>query len=292
MPELRQLRTFVAVAEQKSFTRAGEVVHLRQQSVSKAVRELERELGVELLERTTREVRLTAAGRVLLEEGKRALEVTDAAFARTREVGSGLAGTIRIGYSPAIGPTDQTEVAQALRSDGPDLSVVLLEVRPAALRPMLRAGELDLALTRIAGATDPTLHTAALRPTPMALCLPPGHRLTGRASVALTELEGERLLTASPSGTPYTDLLLERLARVGVSVVPTEARITGGAALPSQLASHDAVAIVPVGTPTPPDVATAAFDDEISMPLLLLWNAGLPSPAVARLRQTMGAEAE
>ena len=93
MPELRQLRTFVAVAEQTSFTRAGEIVHLRQQSVSKAVRELERELGVELLERTTREVRLTAAGRVLLKEGKRALEVTDAAFARTREVGSGLAGT-------------------------------------------------------------------------------------------------------------------------------------------------------------------------------------------------------
>ena len=124
----------------------------------------------------------------------------------------------------------------------------------------------------------------------MALCLPPGHRLSGRASVALTELEGERLLTASPPGTPYTDLLLERLARQGVSVVPTEARITGGAALPSQLASHDAIAIVPVGTATPPDVATVALDDDIAMPLLLLWSAGLPSPAVARLRQTMGAE--
>ncbi len=109
MPDLRQLRIFVAVAEQRSFTRAGEIVHLRQQSVSKSVRELELELGVELLERTTREVRLTAAGRVLLEEGKRALEVTDGAFARTREVGSGLAGTIRIGYSPVIGPGDQAD---------------------------------------------------------------------------------------------------------------------------------------------------------------------------------------
>ena len=133
MPDLRQLRTFVAVAEQRSFTRAGELLHLRQQSVSKAVRELERELGVDLLERTTREVRLTAAGRVLLEEGKHALEVTDAAFARTRDVGTGLAGTIRIGYSPAIGPTDQTDVTQALRAHGSDLSIVLLEVRPAAL---------------------------------------------------------------------------------------------------------------------------------------------------------------
>lgn len=289
MPDLRQLRTFVAVAEQRSFTRAGELVHLKQQSVSKAVRELERELGVDLLERTTREVRLTAAGRVLLEEGKNALEVTDAAFARTQEVGTGLAGTIRIGYSPAIGPTDQTDVAQALRAHGPDLSVVLLEVRPAALRPMLRSGQLDLALTRIAGAVDPALHSANLRPTPLMLCVPHDHRLAERTSVVLSELEGERLLTASPPGTPYTDLLLEHLTQNGVSVVTAEARITGGAALPSQLVSHNAVAMVPIGTPTPPDVVAIKLQT-VTVPLLLLWSAGLPSPAVARLRQTMGAE--
>lgn len=287
MPELRQLRTFVAVAEQRSFTRAGQLLHLKQQSVSKAVRELERELGVELLERTTREVRLTAAGRVLLEEGKHALEVTDAAFSRTREVGTGLAGTIRIGYSPAIGPTDQTDVAQALRAHGPDLSVVLLEVRPAALRPMLRTGELDLALTRIAGAIDPELHSARLRPTPLMLGVPHGHRLAERKSVVLGELEGERLLTASPPGTPYTDLLLDDLARQGVSVVTAEARVTGGAALQNQLVEHNAVAVLPVGTPMPSNVAAIPLDS-MTVPLLLLWSAGLPSPAVARLRHAMG----
>ena len=287
MPDLRQLRTFVAVAEQRSFTRAGELVHLKQQSVSKAVRELERELGVDLLERTTREVSLTAAGRVLLEEGKHALEVADAAFARTREVGTGLAGTIRIGYSPAISPTDQTDVARVLRAHGPDLSVVLLEVRPSALRPMLRAGELDLALTRITGAVDPALHRASLRPTPLMLCVPRDHPLADRTSIDLGELEGERLLTASPPGTPYTDLLLDRLARAGANVVPVEARVTGGAALPGELVSHDAVAILPVGTPIPPEVVAIGLD-AITAPLLLLWSAGLPSPAVALLRRTMG----
>ena len=290
MPDLRQLRVFVAVAEHRSFTRAGEEVHLRQQSVSKAVQELERELGVELLERTTREVRLTRAGRVLLEEGKRALEVSEAAFARTREVGAGLAGTIRIGCSPAVGPTDQVDAAQALRSGSPDLSVDLLETRPATLRPLLRAGELDLALTRVAGADDPALHRAELRPTPLVLCVGPGHRLAGRTAAQLTELEGERLLTASPPGTPYTDLLLDRLAEHGVSVVSVEARVTGGAALPSQLAAHDAVALVAVGTPTPPDVVTLRLDG-VSVPLLLLWSAGRPSPAVARLQQAMGVRA-
>src|ERR1035438_5252886 len=80
MPELRDLRAFVAVAEQLSFTRAADVLHLRQQTVSRIVRDLERELGVELLERTTRAVRVTAAGLTLLEEGRRALRQADVAF--------------------------------------------------------------------------------------------------------------------------------------------------------------------------------------------------------------------
>ena len=73
MPDLRELRTFVAVAEERNFTRAAERLHLAQQAVSKSVGRLERELGVELLERTTREVRLTAAGAALLESGREAL---------------------------------------------------------------------------------------------------------------------------------------------------------------------------------------------------------------------------
>jgi DNA-binding transcriptional LysR family regulator len=71
--ELRQLRTFVAVAEQLNVTRAAERLHMGQQAVSKSVRALEREFGVELLERTTREVRLTDAGAALLADGRRAL---------------------------------------------------------------------------------------------------------------------------------------------------------------------------------------------------------------------------
>src|ERR1044072_4185323 len=80
MPELRQLRTFVAVAEERNFTRAAERLHLGQQAVSKSVAQLERELGVTLLERTTREVRVTAAGAVLLEAGRGALAAADDAF--------------------------------------------------------------------------------------------------------------------------------------------------------------------------------------------------------------------
>src|SRR3982751_5593764 len=103
MPDLRQLRTFVAVAEERNFTRAAERLHLAQQAVSKTVAQLEAELGVELLERTRREVRVTAAAEGLLNRGREALAAADAAFAEARDVGRGLSGTLRLGVTPAVG---------------------------------------------------------------------------------------------------------------------------------------------------------------------------------------------
>src|SRR3954468_10166002 len=110
MPELRQLRTFVAVAEERNFTRAAERLHLGQQAVSKSVQQLERELGVELLERTTREVSLTPAGTELLAAGRGAPSAAAPAFERARTVGRGLAGTVRVGISPAVEPAAREEV--------------------------------------------------------------------------------------------------------------------------------------------------------------------------------------
>lgn len=286
MPELRHLRAFVAVAEQLSFTRAAELLHLRQQSVSRTVGELERELGTELLERTTREVRLTAAGRALLRDGAEVLRAADAAFARAREIGRGTLGRVRIGLSPAIGPQDRDEVVRALRPPGSDVSVSLHEVRPADLRPMLRGQDLDLALTRASGVRDGALHSARLRPTPMVLCVPAGHRLAGRDAVTLADLDGERLLVASAPGTSYTDLLVGAVAAAGARVEPVEARVTGGAALLTELAERDAVALMPAGTP-PRDGVVAIPVTGFAAPLLLLWPAGLPSAAVRRIREAL-----
>lgn len=287
MPDLRQLRAFVAVAEQLSFTRAAEQLHLKQQSVSKTVRELERELGVALLERTTREVRVTAAGLALLASGRDLLRRADRAFAEAREVGQGLSGTVRIGITPPIGPSDHAEVVRALRERGPEVSVALRELRPGDLDRSLRAGEVEIALSRTAG-HEVGLDRAELRPTPMVICLPAGHRLAGAETIRLAELDGERLLTASPVGTAYTDLLLERSAAAGATLTPVEARVTGGSALLTQLADVEAVALVPVETPAVVGTVVVAIEDDLRVPLLLLWPAGLPSPAVRCVRDALG----
>jgi DNA-binding transcriptional LysR family regulator len=289
MPDLRQLRVFVAVAEQLSFTRAAEVLHLTQQTVSKTIRELERELGVELLERTTREVRITEAGATLLESGAEVLRVADAAFARTRQVGSGLSGTVRVGLTPAIGPLDQVDVVRALRTAGSDVSVSFLDLRPGDLHRSLRAREVDLVLTRASGAQDATLHRADLRPTPMVVCVPRDHRLAGADTVELAQLDGERLLAASRVGTPYTDLLLSRFAAAGATLTVVEARVTGATAMLTDLVESDAVALMPIGTTPPEGVVVLAVAD-VSVPLVLLWPAGTPAPAVRRLREALGVE--
>src|SRR5918999_3548429 len=90
MPELRHLRVFAAVARERNFTRAAERLHMAQQAVSKSVAQLERELGVELFERTSRAVHLTSAGEALLADAPRVLSAADAAFERARGHGRGL----------------------------------------------------------------------------------------------------------------------------------------------------------------------------------------------------------
>jgi DNA-binding transcriptional LysR family regulator len=288
VPELRQLRVFVAVAEELNFTRAAERLHLAQQAVSKSVGQLERELGVELLERTTREVRLTRAGAALLESGLDALAAADAAFDRAREVGRGLSGTVRVGVSPAVGPAEREHLVRVLRDGAPELSVSLLEVRPGEVLEALRDRRVDLVVARTSGRT-PGLDSVALRPSPVVLAVPAGHRLARARSARLAELDGERLLTWSPPGTPFTDLLTARLTAAGARVEPVEARVTGAQRL-TELAERRAVALVPAGWPPTEGVVEVPVDDEMTLPLVALWPAGVPSPAVARVRAGMSTE--
>jgi DNA-binding transcriptional LysR family regulator len=285
VPDLRQLRTFVALAEELSFTRAAERLFVGQQAVSKSVRQLERELGVELVERTTHDVRLTSAGAALLEAGRPALAAAEAAFAAAREAGQGLTGTIRVGVSPAVSPIDRQEVVDVLRRGAPEVSVSLLEVRPRDVRRLLRARELDLVLARTSD-DGPDVDSAALRPTPAVLYVPAGHRLAGGEPVALAQLDGERLLTWSPRGTAFTDLLLTRLAAAGAHVEAVESRVTGSTGL-AELAERDAVALMPAGWPPADDVAQVALADDVTLPLLVLWPTGVPSAAVRRVRDSM-----
>jgi DNA-binding transcriptional LysR family regulator len=284
VPELRQLRAFVAVAETRNFTRAAERLHLGQQAVSKRVGQLERELGVTLLERTTREVRLTAAGAGLLASGRDVLAAADRAFAAARAAGRGLAGTVRVGVSPAVGPGDRADLVGALRAGADELSVSLIEVRPGDVVAALRDRSVELVIARTAP-EEPEVDSAALRPTPAVLILPRGHRLAGEASVRLAQLDGERLLTWNPPGSPFTDMLVARFAAAGAHVEPVQSSVTGGGVDPPEL--RGTAALMPEGWSAGPDNVALPLADDVSLPLLLLWSAGAYTPAVERVRAAL-----
>lgn len=285
MPDLRQLRTFVVVAEELNFTRAAERLFVAQQAVSRSVAGLERELGVTLLNRTTHEVTLTPAGAALLESGREVVAAADRAFSEAAAVGGGVAGGVRVGVTPAVGGRVRDQIVRALRDGAPELAVDLREVRPRELAPLLRDHKVDLVVARTA--PDLTgLDSAALQPTPASLMVPEGHRLAGDDAVSLADLDGERLLTWSPPGTPYTDLLVSRIAASGARVTPVQALATGGGEAPA-LAETGAVALVPTGWPSGEDAVVRELTEQVDLPLLLIWLAGDKPPAARRLRAAL-----
>lgn len=286
MAGLRELRVFVAVAERLSFTRAAEELGLTQQTVSKTIRDLETELDVELLERTSHAVRLTAAGQALLGPGRDTLAQAEAAFTAARAVGTGRSGTVQVGVTPAVGPETRMEVARSLRSAG-ELSIALRDLRPGELRAALRDRVVDIALASVTGTVDASLGRTALRPARMRIHVRAEHPLARAGTVALGNFDGERLLTASPAGTPYTDALLERFAAESADVTPVVGRVTGGAQRLIELLDAAAVAAMPCGTASPAGII-ALEAPGFTMPLNVLWAAGREPHAVALLREWLG----
>lgn len=192
--ELRQLATFVAVAEEASFTRAAERLHVVQSAVSTGIRSLERQLGATLFARTTHRVELTDAGRALLPEARATLAAAAAAREAVDQVAGGLRGTVALGImqAPVLRQVNAPRVAAEFRADHPG---VCLEVRHAggsdAAVQQLREGRLDLAFVALASPAVAGLRITPLTREPFVLAVPPGHRLAEATSVELPALSAE-----------------------------------------------------------------------------------------------------
>src|SRR3954453_3053077 len=138
--ELRQLRYFVAVAEELHFGRAAERLHMSQSPLSRAIRELERDLGLVLFVRTTRRVELTPAGSVLLERSRRALAEIDGAITDARRSMQSEDVVLRLGYGPFSRPVAEAIVDQFGRLDGDRRIRLEEDVTPEMLRHVARHG--------------------------------------------------------------------------------------------------------------------------------------------------------
>jgi len=142
---LRQLMYFKALAEQRNFGRAADVVHVSQPALSVQIRELEKSLGAVLVERQARDVVLTPFGRRILEHAERVLNASQALSDAARWRG-GLAGQLRLGLIPTIAPYMLPATLEALRSRDISLDVQVQEAKTGRLLAELRAGRLDAAV--------------------------------------------------------------------------------------------------------------------------------------------------
>jgi DNA-binding transcriptional LysR family regulator len=199
--ELRHLTVFVAVAQERSFSRAAERLHVAQSAVSATVRNLEREWGVTLFERTTHRVELSAAGRAMLPEARAALRAAEAVEHAVDEVRGGLRGTIRVGIMQATVRPGGLSVAAAIsafRASHPGVTVEVQQGASAAQVEQVRAGELDLSFVGLPDARLPGLTMTTIADPEMQLACHPSHRLASRRSVELATLRDEPFADLPP----------------------------------------------------------------------------------------------
>ncbi len=191
--ELRHLEYFVAVAEERSFTRAAARLHVVQSGVSAAVKVLERELGAPLLERTSKRVALTDAGAALLPRAQAVLDAAQSARDAVGEVRGGLRGSVRVGTLASIALLDLPALLGHFHRSHPAVTLQLT-VSPrgtAGLLDALTAGLLDLALVSVPGRPPAGVHVRQLLWRRLDLVVPADHRLAQQPTVGIEDLAGE-----------------------------------------------------------------------------------------------------
>ena len=191
--ELRQLRYFLVVADELHFGSAAERLHITQPPLTVAVRRLERELGVQLFDRTTRRVTLTAAGQAFRERIQAAVAELDDAAGDVADVAAGRSGKIRVGFVSSASYTTVPEAIRAFRQQRPRIDLVLHPLTSGEQIEQLLDGNLDVGLIRDPGDV-PGLNLELLSTEDLVVVLPETHQLAAVQEIRPQELDGEPMI--------------------------------------------------------------------------------------------------
>ncbi|MFD0684342.1 LysR family transcriptional regulator [Actinomadura fibrosa] len=281
--ELRQLEYFVAVTEEASFTRAAARLHVAQPGVSAQIRQLERELGQPLLDRSGRTVRLTEVGAAVLPYARAALAAVQGARLTVDELTGLLRGRVTIGTIDWSRALDLPGILAGFHRDHPNVEITVTQDDSASLAASLRAGAIDLAFLSLGGAEPEGLDTQVVVEHPLHAAVGLDHELAGRPAVALASLGGRDLISL-PRGTGLRTVLDEACAAAGV-----RPRIAFEAGDPTVLAQ---LAALGLGVAILPESAAEPYADRLhTMPVVrpklygriaLAWRAEGPRNPAAR----------
>ncbi|GGO19590.1 LysR family transcriptional regulator [Microbispora rosea subsp. aerata] len=277
--ELRQLEYFVAVAEERNFTRAAERVHISQSGVSAQIRQLERELGAELFDRSGRSVTLTVAGKAALDHARAALAAAGALGQAVGEVTGLVRGRLTVGMVVGCTVTPLFDALAAFHRAHPGVEIFLREDNSDRLVEGVRSGALDLVLAGLAAAPD-GLETMTVVSERLVAAVPPDHPLAGRDGVGLGDL-GPYPIVCMPYGTGVRTVFDRACAARGLQ--PSIALQAGAADAVADLAARGlGVAVLSESMAAAHrDRLTALIIEDVETPALLalVWRGG-QAPAV------------
>ena len=283
-PELRQLRHFVAVADQLHFGRAAAALHMSQPPLSRSIQDLERRLGATLLARSRRKVELTPEGARFLEEAKRLLAQLERAVLEVGSMASGAGGRLRLGFVSLADYGVLPELLKAYKAARPGVSLALREMLSPEQAAALAAGELDfgLLLPPVAGDLE---HIVVQRERFVA-ALPSRHSLArSRARIAVRELAGEAFVMAPREIAPgLHDIVAMLAARAGFSPRVAQEAIQMQTVV-SLVSSGLGVAVVPASVANLGRrgvVYREIGDAHPRLDLWLAWRRGGPGSAAGR----------
>ncbi len=269
--DLRKVEHFVAVAEERSMTRAAARLHLSQQALSMSMRALERELGVPLLDRSRRGVVLLASGEAFYADAVPLLAAATAAVGRARRADRGEPELLRIGHTPAVTGIEVTEMLAGAPAHGASVQVVAL--LSDELDERLRDRSVDVGLSR---ATAPAAGLAGqvVARHRLRLAVRAGHRLAHRHAVTLPELAAETLIVGAPPGVcAYTDLLLGLCRRAGFEPRHRVTPVQGTPPVTTVLGTDGAALVTEAPGPAVGGaVRVVELEPETTVPVLASWR--------------------
>jgi len=218
--ELRHLRYFVAVAEAGSLTvAADQKLHTSQPSLSRQIRDLEDEVGAQLLTRNARGIKLTPAGRAFLDHARSALSQVDAAAEAARRVAHPAKPCFSMGFLTGHELTWMPEALRILRDELPNIDVMISSQYSPLLADGISKGKIDAAVLRRERGV-PALAYRVLVKEPLMVILPTDHRLAARKAISPRDLAGETFVTVSDTAPVLRVVIDNYLKRSGANIKP------------------------------------------------------------------------
>jgi len=282
--ELRHLRYFRAVAESKGFREAARRLHVVQPALSQTVSDLERELGVRLLTRNSRSVRLTSEGEVFLKEAREILAHADRSVELARGAARGEIGSLSVGFLGSATAFFLPRIIREYRRRFPGVRLTLREMAPTPQIDEFRAGQLDVGFTRPIPATDDAwLRSECLHRDSLLAVLPKGHPASTRPVVPVKQLAAEPFVLFHRAGAPELfGAIVSLCSRAGFTPrVVTEADMMQ--TVLTLVDAGEGVALVPACVSNLRGsgiVLRPVQPDTVRIPLVMVWPAGRENPVL------------